>query len=110
MQRFTSRRSPKISQLVGRWRAIDPWETDVSLIVSNRGGKIRVRAVDDSDGEEAEIFGLKVTTQKISFAAYWSTGQLTKYSLRALFEGQMEVTYTFTAKNTFQKVAAKPKV
>jgi hypothetical protein len=76
-----------IALLVGRWIASDEWATDVSLIVSNREGKIRVRAVDQSDGEEAEIFGLRVTSREIFFSAYWSSGQLTKYRQRALLKG-----------------------
>ena len=94
-----------IQHLVGRWIAADEWVTDVALIVSNRSGKIRVRALDQSDGEEAEIFDLKIAKSGISFAAYWSSGQLTKYRLRALGDGQMEAVFTVTATTTLKKAA-----
>ena len=100
-------KSDAIQHLIGRWIAADEWTTDVELIVSNRGGKIRVRAKDQSDGEEAEIFDLKVTKSDISFAAYWSSGQLTKYRLRALGNGQMEAVFTVTATTTFERSAKR---
>ncbi|HEX3666330.1 MAG TPA: hypothetical protein VHU23_13985 [Rhizomicrobium sp.] len=103
MPKIVAPRLPKITQLMGRWVAADPWESDVSLITSNRGGKVRVRAVDQSDGQEAEILGLRVTTQEITFSAYWSSGQLTKFRLRKLLDGELEARYTFTSTTTYKK-------
>ena len=46
-------------QFIGRWIAADEWATDVALVISRRGETVRVRAIDQSDGEEAEIVGVK---------------------------------------------------
>jgi len=107
MAKRKTKPSEAVQRLVGRWTAADEWATDVSLIISVRGGKIRVRAVDQSDGEEAEVFGLKVTSRGLSFASYWSSGQLTKYRLRATASGQLEAVFTVTSTATFKKVPAK---
>jgi hypothetical protein len=96
-------RCPRPNPFVGRWIASDEWSTDVSLIITSRNGKMGVRAVDQSDGEEAEIFGVKVSKQEMSFAAHWSSGQFTKYRLRLLRANEMEVAFTFTATQTFKR-------
>ncbi len=88
---------------VGRWIASDEWSTDVSLVIKSRNGKISVRAVDQSDGEEAEIFGVKASKREISFAAHWSSGRFTKYRLRPMRANEMEVVFTFAATQTFKR-------
>jgi hypothetical protein len=88
---------------VGRWIASDEWSTDVSLIITSRNGKMGVRAVDQSDSEEAEIFGVKASEREMSFAAHWSSGQLTKYRLRPLRVDEMQVVFTFTTTQTFKR-------
>jgi hypothetical protein len=102
----TKRLSKGIEPMIGRWVAADPWATDVSLIISGRGGKVRVRAVDQSDGEEAEVMALQTTKDTLSFAAYWSSGQLTKYRLRNT-AGVVEAVFTVTATASFKKAAPK---
>jgi hypothetical protein len=107
MAKDKSAQLPKaIAPLIGRWVAADPWATDVSLILSRRSGKLNVRAVDQSDGEEAEVMGLKITKDTVTFAAYWASGQLTKYRLRAISAG-LEAVFTVTATTTFQRVTRK---
>jgi hypothetical protein len=96
-----------LDRLVGRWSACDEWATDVSLIVSKRGGKLRVRALDQPDGEDAEVYDLRITSRGLSFAAYWSSGQFTKYQLRPLGSGQLEAIFTFTDTTMFKKVSPK---
>jgi hypothetical protein len=93
--------------LVGKWIASDEWRTDVSIVISRRGGAFKVRAIDQSDSEEAEIFGLKTTSRGLSFAAYWSSGQLTKYRLRALAPDQLEAVFTVTSTSTFKRKPRK---
>jgi hypothetical protein len=104
--RKSVKRGSKVSKaknpFVGRWIASDEWSTDVSLITS-RNGKMGVRAVDQSDGEEAEIFGVKVSKREMSFAAHWSSGQFTKYRLCPLRANEMEVVFTFTTTQTFER-------
>ena len=95
-----------LSPLIGRWVAADHWDTDIELIVSSSGGKIRVRAVNSIDGEEAEVMNLKSAGDTITFAAYYSSGQLTKYRLRAIGD-ELEAVFTYTDTCTFVKSTAK---
>ena len=95
-----------LARLIGRWVAADHWATSTELIVSSSEGKVRVRAVDQTDGEEAEVLGLKTTGDTISFSAYWSSGQLTKYRLRA-FGDELEAVFTYIDTCTFVKSTPK---
>ncbi len=88
---------------VGRWIASDEWSTDVSLVITSRNGKVSVRALDQSDGEEAEIFDVKITKRELLFAAHWSSGRFTKYRLRPLRNDEMEVVFAFTGTQTFKR-------
>jgi len=105
--RKSAKRGKKVPKtgnpFVGRWIASDEWSTDISLIIASRNSKMSVRAVDQSDGEEAEIFGVKISKRELSFAAHWSSGQFTKYRLRLLRDAEIEVVFTFTAKQTFKR-------
>lgn len=101
-KKSAKRSSPVLSPFVGRWIASDEWSTDVSLIIRRRDGKFAVGAVDLSDGEQAEIFGVKASKRELSFAAHWSSGQLTKYRLRPLRAGEMEVIFTHTVTSTYR--------
>ncbi len=95
-----------LAPLVGQWVAADSWATNVKLIVSSSKGKIRVRAVCQMDGEEAEIMNLKTAGDTITFAAYWSSGQLTKYRLRA-FGDELEAVFTYIDTTTFVRSTPK---
>jgi hypothetical protein len=105
--RKSAKRDKKVPKagnpFVGRWIATDEWSTDVSLIITSRSGEMGVRAVDQSDGEEAEIFDVKLSKRELSFAAHWSSGQFTKYRLRQLRADEVEVVFTFTATQTFKR-------
>jgi hypothetical protein len=79
----------------------------VALTISRRGSLFRVRAIDQSDGEEAEVYGVKATNEALSFAAYWSSGQFTKYRLCPLWPDQMLVTFTYTATQTFKRESVR---
>ena len=107
MTKSSTRRLQKgLAPLIGRWAAADEWATNVELIISSSGGKIRVRAVDRTDGEEAEVMEVKTTKDTITFAAYWSSGQLTKYRLRSI-GGELEAVFTYSATCTFLKATPK---
>jgi hypothetical protein len=71
--------------------------------VTERAGRVRVRAVDKADGEEAEVFDLKQSKRELSFAAYWSSGQFTQYRLRLYGDTEVLVTFTFTNTVTFKR-------
>lgn len=93
-------------KLAGRWVAFDEWTTDVMFVIRAAKGGFRVNVVDRWDGEKAEVFDVKATKTTLSFAAYWSSGQLTKYRLRLLRDDQIEVVYSYTATNTFRRERA----
>jgi hypothetical protein len=96
----------RLSPLIGRWVAADQWATSVELIISSSEGKVRVRAVTPADAEEAEVMNLKTAGDTITFAAYWSSGQLTKYRLRAIGD-EIEAVFTYIDTCTFVKSASK---
>jgi hypothetical protein len=80
----------------GRWTAKDCWQTDIEFIISKRGDKVTVAAMDQSDGEGAEIYCVKLRRDGLYFAAYWSSGQFTKYRLRPIGDNEIEVVFTYT--------------
>ena len=98
---MTSERS---RSLIGRWKSIDPWQTGVSFEIDKTDGAYSVCAIDGSDGEKAEIYDIKLVGNRLTFAAHWSSGQLTKYTLRPL-GGDIEVTFTYTGRSHFQRDA-----
>jgi len=77
------------------------------LAISRRGASFHVRAVDQSDGEEAEIYDVKATAGALSFAAYWSSGRFTKYRLRVLQDGQLEAAYSYSDTTHFKRANRK---
>jgi hypothetical protein len=97
---------PIARKLAGRWVAFDEWATDVKFVIRSVKGGFRVNVVDRWDGEKAEVFDVKATKTTLSFAAYWSSGQLTKYRLRLLRDDQIHVVYSYTATNTFRRERA----
>jgi hypothetical protein len=81
--------------LVGRWKCVDEWQTEVSLEITEHDGSYRVQAVDAADGEEAEIYGVQLIGDVLTFAAHWSSGQFTKYRARRIGD-KLEVVFTYT--------------
>jgi hypothetical protein len=74
-------------------------ESEISIEILKSGTSYTVRAIDQHDGEEAEVHGVVHGVvgdmETLAFGAYWSTGQFTKYKLR-LIGSEMEATYTYT--------------
>ena len=82
--------------LVGSWVSSDKYATEVEFAISRNGDEFSVRAIDRSDGEEAEIYDVKWDDIVLSFAAHWSTGRFAKYRLVATSRTQIDVICTFT--------------
>jgi hypothetical protein len=93
--------------LTGQWVSVDERRTEVSFDITRVGGAYRVRAYDRSAGEEAEIYDVKTAGDRLTFAAYWSSGQFTKYRLRAV-AGQVEGIFTYTDSTHFKRAVDKP--
>jgi hypothetical protein len=88
--------------IAGRWVSVDKWQTEVAFEIESQDGIYSVRAIDEPDGEEAEIYDVKATGEHLTFAAHWSTGQFTKYRIRALGD-QLEAVFTYTDTTHFTR-------
>jgi hypothetical protein len=84
---------------IGRWVCVSEWYSEISLEIAKSTTIYSVRATDQSDGEEAEVYDVVHSVVgnmgTLAFGAYWSSGQFTKYKLR-IIDSEMEVTYTHT--------------
>jgi hypothetical protein len=93
--------------LLGTWKTCDGF-SDMHFTVSAENGKLLVTGVDIEDGEKPDIRDVVWTEEKrtLEFSSYWaSTGRLVKYRLRpAIAPGRAEVTYTYTAQETWERV------
>ena len=107
MTKKNKARGPSSRLLVGRWVSVDEWRTEIMFVISKRRGLFQVRAIDQSDGERAEIYGVNATRESLSFAAYWSSGQFTKYRLRAIGSSKgdylMEAVFTYSDTTHFRR-------
>ena len=92
--------------LLGRWVCVDDWDTNIALTVEQKGTDFSVRATDETDGEEAEIYGIEANEDGLSFAAYWSSGRFTKYRIRPVGPDQIEVIFTYTETTHFKRAPA----
>lgn len=81
-------------KIVGRWVAIDDWDTDVVFEFEIRNGAYTVRA-SDSDGEEPEVYNVEEGEDHLTFALHWSSGRFTKYRVRSN-GNQLEIVFTYT--------------
>jgi hypothetical protein len=93
----------------GRWAAKDRWQTEVAFTISKRGSKIAVAAIDQSDGERAEVYDVKLRRDGLYFATYWSSGQFTKYRLRVVGKDEIEAVFTYTGTGQFGRQAGSRK-
>jgi hypothetical protein len=66
---------------VGRWIAKGDWRRTVTIEIEIVGGLLVVRAIDDSNGELADIRDLQYGEDEVRFAAHWLSRQATLYHL-----------------------------
>ena len=65
----------------------------------------RVTAIDDSDGEIPEVYDLRYQGDVLSFNLYFnSNGRLIKYRFQALSNDRVDVTFTYTEQETWEKI------
>ena len=94
-----SRAKAKESPIVGVWRSIGDFGSQVEYHVRKKGSGYSVSARDVSDGELAEVFEVKWDAKAcaLSFAVHWSsTGRFARCRLQLTEPDQVELTYTFT--------------
>jgi len=102
----TKKSKTEASPFLGRWVALDEWDTAVVLEITKRGKSIRVKAIDSTDGEEAEVYKVRTTNRLISFGTLWSSGQFTKYRLKTFGEDGIEVNFTYTDTMRFKRLSS----
>ena len=90
------------NRLIGRWKSVDQWRTEVVLEITKVNGGFHIRAIDAADGEEAEIYDVQLVGEGLTFAAYWSSGQFTKYRAHPM-GNQLEVVFTYTDTSHFSR-------
>lgn len=89
--------------LVGQWKPTDDFSDLVVSIVAEANG-FSVSAIDEADGESAEIFDPKYDGDVLSFAAHWvSNGRLIKYRFLLQSEGTIDVTYTYSGQEIWRR-------
>ena len=80
---------------VGRWIAGNDWRRTATIEIEIVDGHLVVRAIDDSDGELAEIRDLNYADDEVRFAAHWLSGQVTTCQLLRSDE-RLVVHFTFS--------------
>jgi hypothetical protein len=80
----------------------------VRYTVSAEGGKLTVTGIDTGEGEIAQIYDVAWHEGKhtLEFSAHWpSTGRMTKNRFQpSTANNRADVTYTFTAQETWERV------
>jgi len=85
--------------LVGTWKGVDEWSTNVEYTIRRKKGAYSVTAVDMYDNEKADIFEERWERKKgiLSFAGYWnSTGRFMRCRIQLTATDKIEFTYTYT--------------
>ncbi|MFC3150026.1 hypothetical protein ACFOEK_03215 [Litoribrevibacter euphylliae] len=89
--------------LIGHWKSTDDFD-DVVVTITPKQNSFAVSVRDHADGEQAEIFETNYDGDTLSFAAHWaSNGRLIKYRFLLQSEGTVNVTYTFSDQEIWQK-------
>jgi hypothetical protein len=97
------RRKVSRDLLVGTWKGVDEWSTNVEYTIRRRNGAYRIIAIDTSDNERADVYEEKWDKKKrvFSFAGYWnSTGRFMRCRIKLTAEDKIEFTYTYTDSET----------
>ncbi len=89
----------KKSPIVGIWRSVGEFGSQVEYHVRKKGPGYSVSARDASDGELADVFEEKwdAGARALTFAVHWkSTGRFLRCRIQLIEPDQVELTYTFT--------------
>ena len=100
---MSARRKSSGDLLVGTWKGLDEWSTNVEYTVRKRRGAYSVTAVDTTDNEAADIYEEKWDKKNgvLSFAGYWnSTGRFMRCRIQLTATDKIEFTYTYTDSET----------
>jgi hypothetical protein len=100
---MTSKRKPSGDLLVGTWKGVDEWSTNVEYTIRRRRGSYRVTAIDTSDNEKADIYEEKWDKKNgmFSFAGHWnSSGRFMRCRIHLIADDKIEFIYTYTDSET----------
>jgi len=93
--------------LVGSWVSGTEYGSEIEYIVTPHGDTFKVRAIDQFDGEVADVFEVKWDGQILSFATHWnSTGRFMRCRLEAIAKNEASYTYTYTTNETWHRKSA----
>jgi hypothetical protein len=96
---MTSKRKDPRDLLVGTWKGIDEWSTNVEYTIRRRKGTYSITAIDTFDNEKADIYEEKWDKKNeiFSFAGHWnSTGRFMRCRIHLIAKDKIEFTYTYT--------------
>lgn len=95
--------SNEVDYLVGTWRCPDVLSF-VAIHISKINGQYQVSAIDEDDGENADVYDVREENGDLFFATHWSsTGRLIKFKFLVTAEGVANVTLAYTEKETWLK-------
>src|ERR1043166_8084975 len=96
---MTSKRKAARDLLLGTWKSVDEWSTNVEYTIRKKNGTYSVTAIDTYDNEKADIFEENWDKKKgvFSFAGYWnSTGRFMRCRIQLIAKDKIDFTYTYT--------------
>jgi hypothetical protein len=103
-----SRQKPKRDLLVGTWFNDDEFGSGIEYVITRSGDSYAVRLCDTSDGEVADTFETAWDGKVLTFAAHWnSTGRFARYRLWLFSANRLDVTYTYTDNEMYDRKRTK---
>lgn len=89
--------------LVGVWSSLDEF-SDVQIVIKATANGLDIEAVDKSDNEVAEVFGVECEEIKLAFNLHWpTTGRFIKYTFTLISSDKVDVTYTYSGQEVWLK-------
>lgn len=102
------KQKPKRDLLVGTWLNADDCASQVEFTVTRAGDAYAVQLHDLFDGEAADVFETAWNGHELSFAAHWnSTGRFARYRIFLFSANRIEVTYTYTDHERYDRKRTK---
>jgi hypothetical protein len=99
--------STKSHPLVGKWVSGTESGSEIEYTVTSHANGFRVRAIDQYDGEVADVFEIKWDGLILSFGTLWnSTGRFLRCRFQAIAKNEVSYTYTYTANETWHRKSA----
>ena len=93
---------------VGTWFNADDQASQVEFAITPAGDSYAVRVCDRFDGEVADVSKTAWDGDVLSFAAHWnSTGRFARYRILLFSANRIEVTYTYTDHERYDRKRTK---